>query len=68
MAEGEKGGEMKSYTIKDKRGMDEAKEVCRVCGSSTVHTRVYNLPTMKCILFLRDRIKLLEKECNNAGT
>jgi len=54
----------KSYTINDKRGKEEPKEVCRVCGSSTAHSKEYNKPTMDCIKHLRGRIQKLETSKN----
>jgi len=46
------------YTINDKRFKDEEPlEVCRVCGSREVHTREYNIPTMKCIEHYRELLK-----------
>ena len=57
--------EEKPYTITDKRGMNEGQEhpeeVCRVCGSKTVHSKKYGKPTMECIKFLKDQISQLEK-------
>lgn len=49
--------ETKGYAVRDRRGGkdQEPKEACRVCGSSEVHTRDYNQPTMKCIEHLRDK-------------
>ena len=49
------------YKVVDKRGDNkEPPEVCRVCGSLTVHTRIYNSPGMDCINHLRKQVKLLE--------
>ncbi|MFA5071117.1 MAG: hypothetical protein WC511_01980 [Candidatus Pacearchaeota archaeon] len=53
-----------AYTINDRRhnsAKKEATEACRVCGSSEVHTREYNKPTMLCIGYLRQTISDLEK-------
>lgn len=56
--------EEKGYTITDKRGMSENQEhpdeVCRVCGSKTVHTKNYGHPTTDCIKFLQGKIRSLE--------
>lgn len=49
------------YTIIDRRLEDEPKEVCRVCGAEEVHSKEYNTATMKCIKYLREEIKRLEK-------
>lgn len=54
-----------AYTINDRRhnsAKKEATKACRVCGSSEVHTREYNKPTMLCIEFLRAQISQLKKE------
>jgi hypothetical protein len=49
------------YQVIDKRGENKAPaEVCRVCGSSEVHSGKYNDPTMGCIMHLRKQEKLLE--------
>ena len=50
----------KGYTITDKRGVEEPKEVCRCCGSTEVHTKQYNKPTMECIIYYRKQINKLE--------
>ncbi len=55
----------KSYTIVDKRGMNEGQEhpeeICRVCGSQEVHSKEYGKPTMDCIKYLKDQVSHLEK-------
>ena len=66
------------FKVIDKRGQEELKEVCRVCGSSDVHSKRYNfcrvcgssdvhskrynLPTMDCIKYLRSIISDLKGE------
>jgi formate dehydrogenase maturation protein FdhE len=50
-----------AYTINDKRGKEEPKEACRVCGSADAHSKVYNKPTMDCVKYLRAKIQELEK-------
>ena len=56
----------KGYTITDRRGMQEGQEhpdeVCRVCGSKTVHSKTYGQPTMDCISYLKNTISVLESE------
>jgi hypothetical protein len=49
-----------SYTVNDKRGKEPPKENCRVCGSTEVHSKEYNKPTMDCIKYLRSKIAELE--------
>ena len=51
-----------SYKVVDKRGKEPEKEVCRVCGSTTVHSKDYNKPTMECINYLRSKIQSLEAD------
>jgi hypothetical protein len=51
-----------THTVIDRRRLSEdyvepPSEVCRICGSTTVHTREYNKPTMDCINYLRSKIK-----------
>lgn len=57
-----------SYTVIDKRGGKQAPgHQCRICGSETtpdglkegIHTLRYDHPTMACVTFFRDRIKVL---------
>lgn len=52
------------HNVIDKRGTDykEPKEVCRVCGSETVHTRDYGRPTTECIKYLKG---IALKDCKN---
>lgn len=54
--------------IKDNRELmrNREREVCRVCGSLTVHVREYRKPTMDCIEFLRCRINELEQLIGDA--
>jgi len=62
--------EGKGYTIIDRRGMNEGQEhpdeVCRVCGSKTVHSKQYGKPTMDCINYLNKKISFLIS-CVNGG-
>lgn len=51
-----------AYKVEDKRGKKKSTEVCRVCGSDTVHSKKYNNPTMDCIKYLRNKITELEKK------
>ena len=53
------------YTVTDKRGQDTPQEVCRVCGSSDVHSKEYNSPTMECIEHMRNRINAYEQIINH---
>jgi hypothetical protein len=48
-----------SFTVIDKRGLGvfKPKEVCRVCGSTDVHSTQYNKPTMDCIHYLKKPLK-----------
>ncbi len=51
----------KGYAVIDRRFKEkEPTEVCRVCGSKEVHSKIYNQPTMKCIEYYRELLK--EKE------
>jgi ribosomal protein L37E len=52
-----------SYTINDKRGKDkeETLEVCRFCGSRTVHTREYGSAKQECAEYLREQNIKYEK-------
>jgi formate dehydrogenase maturation protein FdhE len=43
----------RGYIVHDRRGKEEITEVCRVCGSPEVHSKVYNQPTMDCVKYLR---------------
>lgn len=47
--------EREGYRIIDRRGCEEPKEPCRVCGAPECHSREYNRPTMDCIRYLRER-------------
>lgn len=54
---------MSTHRVIDRRGKDWLKhrEACRCCGAGTVHTQDYNKPSPECIKFLRETIRLLEK-------
>jgi hypothetical protein len=41
-------------------GQEHPDEVCRVCGSSVVHSKQYGKPTMDCITYLKNIIAVLE--------
>lgn len=47
----------RDFTVRDFRGQKKLLKVCRVCGSSKVHSKQYNNPTMECIAYLREIIK-----------
>lgn len=51
-----------SYTITDRRGGQNPREVCRVCGAGECHTVEYGRPTMQCVQFLRDEIEGLRNK------
>lgn len=50
------------FTVNDRRGVEEPKEVCRVCGSPTAHSKDYGKPTMGCIEYLREIIKNINNQ------
>jgi hypothetical protein len=54
--------ERKNYTIIDRRGVEDPKPTCRVCGSRNEHSKEHNKPTMGCIRYLREEIAKLQKE------
>lgn len=67
------------FTVNDRRGSaaedtPASDEVCRICGSTEVHSREYNKPTMACVEFFRARIQVLSTRasfachyCNDTG-
>jgi len=55
------------YTVIDRRGREEPKEVCRVCGSPECHTTMYNQSGMDCVRYLRGRILELERKLVEAS-
>ena len=47
------------FVVRDLRGVENKDgDVCRVCGSIDVHTRVYNQPTMDCVKYFRTLLAL----------
>lgn len=52
--------EDKGFKVIDRRGREEPKEVCRVCGAPECHSKQYNQPGMDCIKYLRGIIAQLE--------
>ena len=40
---------------------NRAREVCRACGSTIVHTQNYGGSTPKCVAYLLERIRKLER-------
>lgn len=53
--------EGRGFTVIDRRGREEPKEVCRVCGAPEPHSKQYNQPTMDCIKYLRSQIGVAER-------
>lgn len=35
-------------------------EVCRICGSKEIHSFAYDIPTMRCVNYLKSRLKAVE--------
>lgn len=52
--------EDKGFKVIDRRGKEEPKEVCRVCGAPECHSKQYGQPTMDCIKYLRTQNGMLE--------
>lgn len=49
----------KGFKVIDRRGREEPKEACRVCGAPECHSKAYNQPGMDCIKYLRSEISRL---------
>jgi hypothetical protein len=55
----------KGYTVNDRRGVEDPKPTCRVCGAPEEHSKEYNKPTMDCIKHLRKEITLLRDKLSS---